>query len=139
MTNKDKQRNTTVQRSEALTEPLTEPLIESLDAPRRPKRVKWHIDEWLDGAVCDVIDNPSLGYAHFMFWHFRAPAWVKMAHRPYMKDRRLFVTYEGKRYRVTGASRLGDIWLAKDFNREDGYDLRIDLDFSKLSDWSDKP
>lgn len=36
--------------------------------------------------------------------------------------------YQGKRYRCTGCSRLGDVWLATDMARETGYDLRVDVD-----------
>ena len=55
----------------------------------------------------------------------------------FMKDHKLFCTYKGKRYRVTGASRLGDIWLAKDFNEDTSYDERGDI--RKCTEWGDKP
>ncbi len=37
----------------------------------------------------------------------------------------LYAMYKGKIYRCTGASRMGDVWLAKDWTRQNGYDLRV--------------
>jgi hypothetical protein len=54
-----------------------------------------------------------------------------------MKQHELFCEYEGKRYRVTGASRLGDVWLSADFAREYGYELRVDVE--KCSVWGPTP
>jgi len=36
--------------------------------------------------------------------------------------------YKQKEYKITGASRLGDVWLATDFERKNGYDLRVSID-----------
>lgn len=77
-----------------------------------------HIDDF-------IVDPRSDMYAARWFWYFRRPAVVK-AKEPY--DRKLFCTFEGKRYRVTGASRLGDVWLSEDFNRDAGYDKRVAVD-----------
>lgn len=49
---------------------------------------------------------------------------------------KLFCQYKGKRYRCTGASRMGDVWLAEDFSRDSGYDLRVNV--GECSDWSNK-
>ena len=94
-----------------------------------------HIDDW--------IDTPSppgkIGecYAKFMFWYFRYPAWAQFAFRRWMTNYKLFCTFNGERYRVTGASRMGDIWLTKDFNRDAGYELRADV--TNCDEWSDNP
>lgn len=118
----------------------TEPLTEDIHAPKKEPRTTYHIDDWLDGdAIMSTIHDEGLRYAHFMFSYFRQPAWVKNIHSAYYKDRRLFVDYEGTTYRCTGASRLGDVWLAKDFNRVSGYDLRVNLDFKKLTHWRAEP
>ena len=59
--------------------------------------------------VDDFIDDPSTDrYAASWFEAFRRPAVVKMREPD---PRLLFATYEGKRYKVTGCSRLGDVWL----------------------------
>ncbi len=85
--------------------------------------------------VDDFIDDPASDrYAASWFEKFRRPAVVKM-HEP--DRRKLFATYEGKRWRVIGCSRLGDVWLTSDFARENGYERRVDVD--ACSAWSDAP
>lgn len=91
-----------------------------------------HIDEWLDRPV---FGDKAEAYAKFVLSFKRMPAWMNMAFKPWMGQFKLFCTYKGERYRCTGASRMGDVWLTKDFNRESGYDLRIDVD--DCSEWSD--
>jgi hypothetical protein len=84
--------------------------------------------------VDDFIDDPHTdNYAAWIFNFFRLPAALKMRFEPFMKGQHLFCTYEGRRYRVTGASRLGDVWLARDFARDVGYDLRVEV--TKCSSW----
>jgi hypothetical protein len=89
-----------------------------------------HVDDFID----DFRSDP---YARWMFLHFRMPAEMQMAFRKFMEPHKLFCTYLGHRYRCTGASRMGDVWLAKDFNRDMGYDLRVDL--SECSNWGSEP
>ena len=45
----------------------------------------------------------------------------------------LFASYKGKRYKVTGASRLGDVWLHEDPTAKDRYTLRVEVE--ELSYW----
>lgn len=85
-----------------------------------------HIDDFIDDFRQDA-------YTRWMFLHFRLPADQQAAFRPFIQDRKLFCTYEGKRYRVTGASRLGDVWLTTDFKRDHGYDMRVLV--SDCSEW----
>lgn len=115
---------------------LTEPLVQPVGTETK-KRMIYPIDEWLEaGAVSDTMRDKSLAYAHFMFSYFREPAWMKSIHAPFYEGRKLFVDYEGKTWQVTGASRLGDIWLKQLKPLTTAfYDKRIDLDFSKLSNW----
>ena len=89
-----------------------------------------HVDEFIDGNFRE--DR----YARWVLNHFRLPAVLKMDFDEFMADKKLFCVYNNEKYRVTGASRLGDIWLARDFNRTRGYDLRVDL--AECSVWSDK-
>lgn len=86
-----------------------------------------HIDDFIDDYRQDA-------YARWMFMHFRLPASQAADFRPFIEKHRLFCTYEGQRYRVTGASRMGDVWLVKDFNRDSGYDHRVDV--AECSEWS---
>ena len=86
--------------------------------------------------IDDFIDNygNEEAYARWVFNHFRLPASLKFTFDQFMKDHHLYCTYLGQRYRVTGASRLGDVWLHSDFSQSVGYELRVDVE--KLSDFS---
>ena len=90
-----------------------------------------HVDDF----VSFPPDDDAGRYAAFCFMIFRLPAVMKMAFGKWTNQFRLFCTYEGKRYRVTGASRMGDVWLAEDFEQDCGYDLRVDL--AECTEWSD--
>lgn len=89
-----------------------------------------HIDDWLD--------DPTTGPADVKEWleHFRRPAIYK--DYKWLAAKKLFCTYkDGKRYRCIGCSRMGDVWLTKHFERENGYDLRIDIE--DCTDWEVTP
>jgi hypothetical protein len=98
-----------------------------------------HVDEWLDRQPVYHGEEKILGYVHFVLHHFRTSSTWQMAHREALKEHRLFVDYEGKRYRVTGASRMGDLLLQSDLSKDHGYDIRVGLDFKKLTNWSKEP
>lgn len=91
-----------------------------------------HIDDWLDEPGGENIDG--IHYAKFVLNYFRYPAWLKMAFRPWMEEHKLFCTYQNKRYRVTGASRMGDIWITSNFDQDTGYELRVDV--AECGQWS---
>jgi hypothetical protein len=79
-----------------------------------------HVDDFIESPLSDA-------YAAFVLNHFRLPALMKMRFDPFFGDRKLFCDFEGRRYRVTGASRLGDVWLARDHSQDVGYDHRVDV------------
>lgn len=82
--------------------------------------------------VDDFIDDPSTNrYAASWFEAFRRPAVDKMH---YPDQRKLFATFRGSRYRVTGCSRLGDVWLHSNVNEDAGYQHRVNV--AECSDWS---
>lgn len=83
-----------------------------------------HVDDFVSFPPNDEAGR----YAAFCFLLFRLPAVMKMAFQKWIDQYKLFCTYDGKRYRVTGASRLGDVWLTEDFERDIGYDLRVNLE-----------
>lgn len=83
-----------------------------------------HVDEFID-------DPKSDPYAAAWFELFRRPAIDKLQ-KP--NNAKLFATYEGKRYRVIGCSRLGDVWLTSNFNKENGYEKRVDV--AACTEWS---
>lgn len=86
-----------------------------------------HVDDF-------VMDTETHAYASWVLMHFRLPAAMQAKWRHEMKDMRLFCTHRGRRYRCTGASRMGDVWLAEDHAREIGYDHRVMVD--DCTDWS---
>jgi hypothetical protein len=94
-----------------------------------------HVDDWLDTP--DVGQNANLAYAKFVLDYKRLPAWKQIAYAEWMAKFKLFCTHKGERYRCTGASRLGDVWLARDFNRDAGYDFRVDV--LDCKEWAPKP
>lgn len=118
--------------TEALTQPLGTP------KPARHRLNYEAIDQFLDDVtVC--MDHPELAYVHFVLSHARKSAVERMVHDRFMKRFKLFVDFNGKTWRVTGASRLGDIWLTPDFEQEVGYQLRVDPDFTKFTHWRAEP
>lgn len=130
---------------EQLTQPIdTEAEIQP--AGTVEEKLPWgerylHIDDFLDSAY-EIVSRPGLAYAHFLFSHWRKPAVDKSMHEPFMRKFKLFVDYEGKTWRVTGASRMGDIWLQSDFTRDHGYTNRVDLVLTRFTNWraeADRP
>lgn len=93
-----------------------------------------HVDDFVS---CPPMNDEAASYAAFFFMLSTLPAVMQIAFRKWTEHYKLFCTYDGKRYRVTGASRMGDVWLAESFARDSGYDLRVDL--AKCSEWSDTP
>lgn len=89
-----------------------------------------HDDEWID-------DRKNDAYATWVFSYFRLPAIDHERWWPFMQHHPLFCTHEGKRYRVTGASRLGDAWLAKSITQDTRYNLRVDV--ALCSEWAATP
>jgi len=78
--------------------------------------------------VDDFIDDPDTDlYASWFLNMMRLPATLKVKFSRIIGEYKLFCNYDGKQYRVTGASRLGDIWLAESFDRQNGYDLRVNI------------
>jgi hypothetical protein len=90
-----------------------------------------HVDEFIDTTLGEHC------YARFVLNYFRMPAALQADFHPFMHEHKLFCTYRGKRYRCTGASRMGDVWLSEDFNRECGYELRVDV--AECSEWGKEP
>lgn len=91
-----------------------------------------HIDDWFVTAMCSR--DATLHYAAFFLHHKRLSAVAQNCFHKYVGHYKLFCTYKGKRYRCTGASRLGDVWLHSDLTQEDGYELRIDV--ADCTQWS---
>lgn len=74
-------------------------------------------------------------YARFVLALHRFPAVMQLDFEGLTKKFPLFCTYEGAVYRVTGCSRMGDVWLtSKVDNPNSGYEKRVMVD--KCSLWS---
>lgn len=100
-----------------------------------------HVDEWLNiYGQLRMTSDPTFGYVHHMLSHFRKPAILRTRTDEFYRGLKLFVTYEGKTYRVTSASRMGDIGLADDFCHPNDrhYDHRVWIS-SKLTNWRREP
>lgn len=85
-----------------------------------------HVDDFIHSM--DHDDKPEVGdgkYARWVLMHFRMPAYMKIEFSEFMNKHKLFCTFEGKRYRCTGASRMGDVWLTSDFLQDTGYEKRV--------------
>ena len=90
-----------------------------------------HVDKFIDS----YRERYSEDYAAFFFQLHRFPATWKMAWRDFINEFSLYCTYEGETYRVTGCSRMGDVWLHSDLSYSDtSYEKRVDLE--DCSNWS---
>ena len=82
--------------------------------------VVMHVDDFIDDPDTDV-------YASWFLNMMRMPAILKCKFSRIIGEYKLYCDYGGQHYRVTGASRLGDIWLAENLERQNGYDLRVNI------------
>ena len=98
----------------------------SLSVQSAAERLRMHIDEFIEDYTQDK-------YARWFFMLHRLNAMLQADFVEWIEPHKLFCTYMGRRYRCTGASRLGDIWLTSDFQRDRGYELRVDIE--KCSNW----
>lgn len=93
-----------------------------------------HIDDWL---AHPSHESEGVNYAKFVLRNARLPAFIKLRNHSWMEQFKLFCTFNGSRYRCTGASRLGDIWLTPYSGEDSGQGFRVMVD--GITEWSDKP
>lgn len=86
-----------------------------------------HVDNFIGYGNCNS-DERYETYARWVLDYFRGSAVCKNDFHEFMKDNLLFCDFEGSKYRVIGASRLGDVWLTSDFKSEQGYQHRVCVD-----------
>lgn len=98
---------------------------------RKPAPGVTHVDDFIDGHFLQDC------YARWVLNLLRMPACLQIDFKPWISQYKLFCVYQGEWYRVTVASRLGDIGLSRDFEADCGYTVRVDV--SQCSDWSPKP
>ena len=88
-----------------------------------------HVDDFID----EYTTEPNLLYAKWFLFLHRLPAMQQVHFADFIGKYKLFATWRGNRYRVTGASRLGDVWLTNDFTQSVGYEKRVCVD--ELDNW----
>lgn len=96
-----------------------------------------HIDDWIDRVRMPGKDADNEACAVFFFEFARMPAWKQMFLRDITQHFTLYCDWQGKRYRVTGASRMGDVWLTANFARSSGYEHRVNV--AECNHWSPSP
>ena len=99
-----------------------------------------HVDDFINSPYSlkgGDVDDLSERYAKYWLDHARRSAAFHSVARPFFVQK-LFCTFRGERHRVTGASRMGDIWLTKDFDQSRGYQKRVNLAECSLWWWTEK-
>lgn len=112
---------------------IFEPDHDRRNAPKETPEGFTHIDYWLEDHM--FIKDENLRHAAFCFEIWRMPAYkyYNFDSLPWLENLRLFCDYEGARYRVVGASSMGDVWLTSKFQNTQ-YEQRVDV--AKCSNWS---
>lgn len=95
-----------------------------------------HVDTFIEfGSMFSKAEHEdNEDYARWVLNYFRLPAAMKIDFNKFMSKNKLFCTFKNEIYRVTGASRLGDIWITKDFNQSAGYQKRVMI--NNCSGWA---
>lgn len=96
-----------------------------------------HVDDFVQILGKFPKEFGDVEYAQWMLMYFRLPAIMNLRFKRFMDPNKLFCTYEGKRYRVVGASRHGDVWLNPNFAVEHGYEKRVNV--MDCRGWSASP
>ena len=86
-----------------------------------------HIDEWIEDRVMSCEDTDEK-YAVAFFYLIGMSAVDNWTIAPIMNQHKLFCTYKEKVYRVTGSSTMGDVWLHSNYERDSGYEIRVDIE-----------
>jgi hypothetical protein len=93
------------------------------------------LDEHYDDHCDHYIDDPAAPEPLRKFLAFaRSPAHGQLLPPPHPV---LYADHEGRRVRVTMASRLGDVGITTDLDAEFGYEQRVRV--SALSNFSEAP
>ncbi|MBT5491493.1 hypothetical protein HOK00_04205 [bacterium] len=80
-----------------------------------------HIYDWLEMPSKSIEEEKVREFLDFK----TRPAYYQMENKP--PKLKVFCHFDGKKYKITGASTMGDVWLAKDYNGTKGYDLRVSI------------
>jgi hypothetical protein len=88
------------------------------------------VDDFIDAHDTDKT------VSWFLFLH-RLPATLQFKFEKEIKKHKLFCDHEGERWRVTMASRFGDIGISRNLEKDMGYEKRVMLE--DCSNWSGEP
>jgi hypothetical protein len=115
-------------RKDETTEALKKPVTVAVgDIPAEPEpKLPMHVDDWLDKIEFGYSRGEMLARVFIEF--FRMPAWKKANYAPFLAGFKVLCNYKGEKMRLIGASRMGDVWLTRDWNRDCGYDLRVNVE-----------
>jgi len=81
------------------------------------------IADWVDTPKEKLEEKKVQEYLNFRLCSARYQA----ENRAEIDGLMVFAKYQQDIYRITGASRLGDIYLAKDPGQDHGYDTRVNI------------
>ena len=82
------------------------------------------INDWIDDAyVVDPFGDQWVTYAKEWFKKFLVKAGDKDL--KWLLANPLFAQYKGNTVRITGASRLGDVWVTASLKQTNGYQHRV--------------
>lgn len=91
-----------------------------------------HVDEFIKSG------HTHNSYARMVLHYMRLPSMLKVDFHPWLGHFKLFCVYQGQRYRVIMASRLGDIGLSRDLESDKlEYNIRVYAD--ECAAWSADP
>lgn len=97
-----------------------------------------HVYEWLENFNKEECkDEALLKLWEFLDFRTRDTMW-QWKNKHLKPTYKLFCKFKDKKYKINGASRLGDMWLSKDYNSTEGYDLRVDISDCRNFTFKDK-
>lgn len=90
------------------------------------------VDAFIERGLPPTEARASLLHARWFFFLARMPAALRGAFRAQIEQYKLFVRYGHVYHRVTGASRMGEVYLTTNLDLDTGYEKRVHLDDPRL-------
>jgi len=86
-----------------------------------------HIHEWLDTFNKDKCKDKELLIVH-EFLDYKSMSEVYcIANENKFKDLKVFCIYKNEKYRLTGCSRVGDVWIHSNLDSDHSYVNRVSI------------
>ena len=83
-----------------------------------------HIYDWLEEASNSKEEKKVREFLNFK----TLPVRDQYHNKDKLPKFDCFCTYKDEKLKIMGASRMGDVWLSKNFDLTVGYDYRVDID-----------